>query len=318
MSEPIENRSFTLTRTYDAPRDLVFDAFTRPEHVDRWWGPDGFTTQTSAMNVVAGGEWRFTMAHAAYGTYPNRARYRLVIPNERLEYELDGGEDNDPGGFLATITFQTVGARTLVTMSGVLKTVEAWETAKSFGAVEMGAQNMAKLDAVLAADAEAELVIVRDLAASPAAVWKAWTEAEALAQWWGPKGFTMGVVRLDLRPGGTFLYSMTGAGSGPMSGEMWGKFVYSEVTPTERLAYVVSFTDADGNPMRHPLSATWPLEVYNLLTFEATESGTRLTLRGRPVRASAEDRATFAAAKVNVQQGFAGTFAQLVEYLARN
>ena len=67
-----------------APRELVWDAWTRPEHVDVWWGPDGFTTTTSSMEVRPGGEWRYHMRHAQYGDFPNRSKYLEVARPERL------------------------------------------------------------------------------------------------------------------------------------------------------------------------------------------------------------------------------------------
>ena len=70
----------------------------------------------------------------------------------------------------------------------------------------------------------------------------AWTEAEHLARWWGPKGFPISVVKLDLRSGGVFLYSMRF----PEGHEMGGKFVYREIAEPGRLVFINSFSDAEG------------------------------------------------------------------------
>ncbi len=79
-----------------------------------------------------------------------------------------------------------------------------------------------------------EFVITRTFDAPRDLVFKAWTEAERLAQWWGPKGCNITVSKLELRPGGTFLYSMK-MSNGPA---MWGKFVYREIVAPERLVFV--------------------------------------------------------------------------------
>src|SRR6185369_3746045 len=72
-------------------------------------------------------------------------------------------------------------------------------------------------------------VVTRVFDAPRALVFKAWTEPERLARWWGPKGFEMSVIKLELRAGGIFLYSQRS----PTGVEMYGKFIYREITPPE-------------------------------------------------------------------------------------
>ena len=158
-----------------------------------------------------------------------------------------------------------------------------------------------------------ELVITRTLDAPREFVYKAWTDPECLAQWWGPKGFTMGSLKLDLRPGGSFHYCMSSANGF----EMWGLFIYHEVVPPEKIVFVNSFSDKEGNIIRAPFSATWPLEVYNVLTFTEQDGKTTLTLRGWPYNATAEEQKIFEEGRSSMQQGFAGTFEQLEAFLAK-
>jgi uncharacterized protein YndB with AHSA1/START domain len=160
---------------------------------------------------------------------------------------------------------------------------------------------------------ESVFEITRTLEAPRDVVWRAWTEPERLTQWWGPKGYKMLASMMELRPGGIYRYGMRA----PAGQEMWGRFVYREIVPPERLEFIVSFTDADGNVTRHPMSATWPLEVLNVLTFEEREGRTAITLRGGPLNATDVERETFAAAHKSMQQGFTGAFDQLAEYLAK-
>ncbi|HLZ70725.1 MAG TPA: SRPBCC domain-containing protein [Dehalococcoidia bacterium] len=157
-----------------------------------------------------------------------------------------------------------------------------------------------------------ELTITRVFAAPRELVFKAWTELERLRQWWGPQGFTWVTGTLDLRPGGVFHYGMRA----PDGADLWGKFVYREVTPPERLAFVSAFSDAAGNTVRAPFSATWPLEILNVLSFAEQEGRTTLTMQGYTVNATEAERKTFAEWRDSVQQGFAGTFAQLDAHLA--
>ncbi len=158
---------------------------------------------------------------------------------------------------------------------------------------------------------EPALTLTRVFNAPRAIVFKAWTEAERLAQWWGPKGFVFVVATMDLRPGGAFHYCMRG----PNGMEMWGKLVYEEVVAPERLVFINSFSDKDGRLTRHPMSATWPLEIHNPLTLTEQDGKTTLTLYGGPVNATEAERQTYAAGRSGVQQGMAGSFAQLDAYL---
>ncbi|BDI34544.1 ATPase [Capsulimonas corticalis] len=159
---------------------------------------------------------------------------------------------------------------------------------------------------------EKELVITRIFNAPRELVFKAWGEAERLAHWWGPKGFTLGVATLEFRPGGVFHYSMTSA----QGQEMWGKFVYREIEAPERLVFVTSFSNPEGEITRAFFSDTWPLEVLNVVTFTEQDGKTTMTLRGGPINATEAEQAAFEGMFGSMQQGFAGTFDQLETYLA--
>jgi uncharacterized protein YndB with AHSA1/START domain len=64
------DREIVMTRVFNAPRELVFQAFIDPKHIDHWYGPRGFITETSDMNVKAGGAWHYVMRHEQYGEWP--------------------------------------------------------------------------------------------------------------------------------------------------------------------------------------------------------------------------------------------------------
>ena len=143
-------------------------------------------------------------------------------------------------------------------------------------------------------------------------VFRAFTEPEHLMHWWGPKGFTWISAKLDLRPGGLFHYCMRS----PDGHEMWGKFVYREIAPPQRIVFVNSFSDSDANTVRSPFNPNWPLEVLNIVTFAEHEGRTTVTLRGGPINATAAERKAFDTSHHLMEQGFAGTFDQLASYLA--
>ncbi len=314
-SSPTADREIATSRVFDAPRDLVWRAWTDPKHLARWYGPNGFTVTTDEMDVRAGGTWRHTL-HGPDGTdYPNLTRYVEVVRPERLVYE-HGSAEREEDRFAVTVTFADEGGgKTRVSMRMVCATRESRDRfVNVFGALQGQRQNLDRLETHLEALVDGpRLVLTRTLDAPRDLVWKAWTEPERLAKWWGPKGFAWARGLMDLRPGGIFHYGMT-APDGKTT--MWGRFVYREVVEPARLVFVVSFSDENGGVTRHPMAADWPLEILNVLTLEESGGKTTLTLEGWPLHASDAERKAFEGGIGSMQKGFAGTFDQLVGYLA--
>jgi uncharacterized protein YndB with AHSA1/START domain len=133
-----------LTRVFDAPRDRVFEAYTKAEHLDRWFGPRGFTTTTHAMDFREGGVWAFTMAAPNDTVYPNYVSYRRIDRPNRLEFD-HGTSAEDPKHFAVTITFTEEEGGTRVTQRSLFPTAEARAAVVSFGAIELGQQTLEKL-----------------------------------------------------------------------------------------------------------------------------------------------------------------------------
>jgi uncharacterized protein YndB with AHSA1/START domain len=138
-------REILITRVFNAPLELVFQAFTDPKHVDHWYGPRGFITTTSDMKVEAGGSWHYVMRHEQYGEFKNRVVYREVVRPERLLYTHDSGVDGDPAAFEVMVLFEDQGSKTKVTMRSVFSTVAEFERVKGFGAIEGGNQTLDRL-----------------------------------------------------------------------------------------------------------------------------------------------------------------------------
>jgi len=305
------DREIVISRVFDAPRDLVFQVWTDPQHMGSWWGPIGFTTTTHEIDVRPGGVWRFIM-HGPDGTdYPNKIVYLEITKPERLVY--DHGDEGQRGYFRVTVTFAEEGGKTRLTMRSLFSSAaEREEVVTKYHAIEGGNQTLDRFAEQLAKTPR-EFSISRVFDAPRDLVWKAVTESDRLKHWWGPKGFTMLVCEVDLRPGGVFLYSMRS----PDGHEMWGKWVYREIAPPERLITVVSFTDEKGNFLRHPMSPTWPLEVLNTMTLSEQDGKTTMTISGYPINATEEERKTFNDGRGSMKQGFAGTLDQLEAYLAQ-
>ena len=153
----------------------------------------------------------------------------------------------------------------------------------------------------------------RVFGAPRALVFEVHQKPEHLERWMGPAGFETIHTELDFRPGGSYHYGI----DGPGGMQMWGLQSFLEIVPNEKTVLIQSFSDKDRGLARHPMAATWPLEMLATTTFEdAGEGKTEVTVSWQPHRSDDAGHATFEAARAGMVQGFAGTFDKLAAYLA--
>ena len=122
------DRELTLTRGFDAPRELVFKAWTDPERLARWWGPQGFATTSLTADLRPGGAYRACMRSPAGTLHCRRGVYQEIVPPERLAFTC-AWEDatGDPGHeTIVTVSFAEHHGRTLLTLTqAIFETVAA-------------------------------------------------------------------------------------------------------------------------------------------------------------------------------------------------
>jgi uncharacterized protein YndB with AHSA1/START domain len=145
-------------------------------------------------------------------------------------------------------------------------------------------------------------------------VWKAWSEADQLEHWWGPKGCSITSHRFEFRPGGFFHYEMKFAGAPTL----WGRFNYREIVAPERIIWLNSFANERCGIARAPFSEFCPLEIENVVTFAEHGGTTLVSLRAQPFGESAEERNYFEELRrSSLEEGYGGTLDQLADYLAK-
>lgn len=308
------DREIAITRILDAPRELVYEVWTKPEHVAQWWGPNGFTNTVHNMEVKVGGEWRLTM-HGPDGTdYPNLIIFKEIIAPEKLVYIHGTGNEPMEDRFFVTVNFNDLGNnKTELKMHMLFKTKEMRdEVVEKYGALEGARQNANRMEQYVLEQLHPEdLIITRELDAPRNLVFEVWTDAEHLGNWWGPIGMEMGVHKFDFEPGGLFHYSMKTQGGIPI----YGRFKFEEINAPKKIVFIISFADAEGNIIRGDMVPDWPLEIKNELTLSETHGKTFMILRGWPINATEKEAEMFKQHRQSMQQGFGGTFKQLVEYL---
>jgi uncharacterized protein YndB with AHSA1/START domain len=298
-------RTIAATRVFDAPPELVFDLWTNAEHISNWWGPRGFSTTTSKMDVRPGGDWVFVMHGPDGADYDNHVHYREIVRPSRLAYR------HEPVGFDVTVTFEERGGKTAVTVKSVFASAEVKrQVAEEFGAIEGLHQTLERLGEQVAN--ENAFTIERVFDAPRELMFTLWTEASHLQHWFGPKGVELFHCTNDLRPGGVMHYGMRT----PDGGTMWGRWVYREIVPPRKLVFVLSFSDENQGLTRAPFDETWPREMLSTITFaEEGPAKTRVTVQKAAIHASDAERRTFEAGHASMKGGWTGTFEQLERYL---
>ena len=139
-------REIVLSRVFDAPRELVFRAWTERDRITALFGPKGFVCTTHEMDVRVGGMWRFDLVAPDGTTYHNRIAFLEVTPPERLVFDHGSDEDDDPNRFRVTITFDRQGdAKTVVMLRQLHPSQAQRDATLDSGAVELGYQSLDRL-----------------------------------------------------------------------------------------------------------------------------------------------------------------------------
>lgn len=140
------DREIVLSRVYEAPRELVFAAWTQAEHLTKWFGPKGFTTKTHECDARVGGRWRFDMIAPDGKVWDNRIVFLEIKAPSLLVFDHGSDKDDDGGRFRVTITFdEQSDKKTVVTLRQLHPTKAQRDAGIGFGAVEIGYTTLDKL-----------------------------------------------------------------------------------------------------------------------------------------------------------------------------
>jgi uncharacterized protein YndB with AHSA1/START domain len=140
------DRELVITRILNAPLALVWEVWTKPEHISQWWGPEGFTNTIFKMDFRPGGEWDFVMHGPDGRDYKNRSIYKEIVPRKKIVFEHVSGPK-----FTATIEFEKQGEKTGIRWHMLFETREEFiQVVKTFKADEGLKQNIVRLNAYLA------------------------------------------------------------------------------------------------------------------------------------------------------------------------
>ncbi|MBF2047014.1 MAG: SRPBCC domain-containing protein [Elainella sp. C42_A2020_010] len=245
-------REIIITRIFNAPRELVFKAWTELNQIEQWWGPAGFTTHVTELDLRPGGQWRYVMVSPDGTEYPAKGVFREIVPPERIvtSDEFDEGFEQVinadlPQGIVMTILLEEMGDKTKLTLQIVHATDEDRRKHEEMGVVAGWNSSFDCLDEFLATQlkhqqdgftltlpSDREIAVTRVFNAPRQLVFEAWTKPEHVKRWFGCGSMTMTVCKIDLRVGGCWHYVLYDPSNGTdhgFSGE------YREIVPPERL-----------------------------------------------------------------------------------
>jgi uncharacterized protein YndB with AHSA1/START domain len=299
------DRELAFKRVFDAPRDLVFAVWTDPKHVAQWWGPNGFKTTISEMDVRPGGVWRLVMHGPDGRDYKNKIVFLEVVKPERLVFRHEPEHGTEPGTHETTVIFAERGGKTEITFRMLFASAAALDyVVKTYGAIEGAKETLGRLAEHLANMAEndsgafikvgqRELTIARIFDAPRELVFKAWSSSESVSRWLGPKGFPVTTCQIDFRAGGIFRFVMRGPDGKdyPFDGE------YVEVVEPSRIVFKGNIHDVPGQ------------DVLTTVTFAEHEGKTKLTVH--QIYAVESD------ATRGAPVGWSQTLDHLAEYVAK-
>jgi uncharacterized protein YndB with AHSA1/START domain len=295
--------SLVLQRLLDAPRPLVFEAFTRPHHLLRWFGPKGCAIDVHRFELRPGGVFLYSM-QVGEGLWWGRWTFEAVQAPSRLVFQSSFA---DAAGNVARAPFAPhfpllvrnelslaeEGGKTALTLTGTPLEASAAEVAFFAGMRADMTQGWSgtfeQLDEALQgalAEEGRTLLITRRVAAPRALVFRALTEAEHLAAWFGPRGCAIVNHEVDVRAGGVWRFTM----QVPGYGDFPNRIDYREVQPT-RLVY------------RHGDGSAEESNAFEVtLTLTEEDGGTRVTLRSVfATRAICEEKRRFGAEELGGQ-----------------
>ncbi|MGA3159380.1 MAG: SRPBCC family protein [Steroidobacteraceae bacterium] len=140
------NREIVLSRVIAAPRSVVYAAWTDPDQIQEWFGPEGMTIETREINLNPGGIWRFDMIARDGTRYSSRMVFLRMEPLALIEVEYGSDQEIDPGKFRMLVTFDEQGdGKTVLTLRQMHPSKERRNIVIGFGAVEYGGQTLKKL-----------------------------------------------------------------------------------------------------------------------------------------------------------------------------
>lgn len=305
----IKNADISNKRCVNAPIATVWELWSDPNHLAKWWGPRGFRNTIHKHEFKSGGEWEFIMHGPDGKDYPNTWIYTEIVPMTRIVMDHSVAPK-----FTATIQFEAVGDRTWIYFDMTFENPDVAEAIKDY-AILGNEQNLERLEAALSEKTGVILaksfVLSRTFNAPVEILWEMWTNPEHMGKWWGPKDAAVGYSKMNFKRGGFYHYALMGSDGN----KMWGKMFFKDIVPNKRLMFINAFSNEEGSITRHPMAPGWPLELLSTISFDEKENQTTVTIEWCPVNAFPSEIECFNNGHESMTQGWGGSLDRLESVL---
>jgi len=291
IQTPPGRQEIIVTRTYNAPRELVYKTITDPTLVPQWWGPRNLTTIIEKMEVRPGGQWRFIQCDPQGNIFAFHGVYHEAKSPELLVYTMEW--EGMPGHVLLDIErFDEHDGITICTSRSIFETVEDRDGMLQQGMESGTKETTDRLNELLAKinmqgsmnetmthheGNGRSIIITRMFDAPRERVWQRWTDPDQYMCWWGPKDYYAPQAKFDLRVGGKYLSSMRG----PDGKDIWSTGIYKEIIEPNRIVMTDSFADEHGNVVPasyYGMGSEIPMEMEVEVTLDDLDGKTMMTL----------------------------------------
>jgi uncharacterized protein YndB with AHSA1/START domain len=296
MPEVLTTREITLTRVFDAPRDVVFKAWTDPDEIAKWWGPEDYGVSSAQIEAKPGGECVIVMRGPDGIDSPMRGVFDEYVAPERLVMR---SSVSTPAGDLLlkainTVTFAAIGERTEITVVARAEAYSPQAKMMLSGMKSGWNQSLQCLDDVLTGAVDRQIVVSRLVPTTPERLFELWTDQNHLYEWWGPDGFTLTTHEAKVEAGGKWRFTM----HGPDGVDYANLIAYDEISPPDRLVYTHTAPDTQDSPFQ------------TTVTFDEFMGQTALTMRTVFPTSAARDEV---AEKYHAVEGANQTLNRLIE-----
>lgn len=265
-AEPVSEDAVRLeiVRIFNAPRALVYEAWTTPGHLKEWSAPEGFTIPEARTDFREGGTYFAHMRSPGGEDHRVQGRYLEIIEGKRIVMThawLDGACQAGPETTI-TVTFEDIGNTTRMTFRQ-----DGFASIAARDGHEQGWSSCFDLLAILLEKLRGgrEIVVTRLLNAPRNLVFAAFKDPQHITHWWGPNGFSTTTDRMDFRVGGEWIFTM----HGPDGTDYPNRVRYADIRPPEFIGY--DHDAGERSDPAHAFKASW--------TFEDEGRKTRVTMR---------------------------------------
>ncbi len=279
--QQMRSGALIITRIFNAPKSLVWKAWTDPELVKRWWGPEGFTAPSISIDLRTGGKYLYAMRSPDGMDFWNAGVFREIVSGEKIvatDYFSDekgnpvsassyGMTGEWPMEVVADFIFEQIRGKTRLTIryegfphEEMENARAGWSTSLDKLALVLEDEKARRMKTtIIAGKGKQEASVIRTFSAPREVLFRAYTDPALMAKWWAPRRFETVIEKLEARAGGSWRILNRDAG-----GEYWFHGVFHEVSPS-RIVWTFEYEGMPGHV------------TLGIVTLEESDGKTKVT-----------------------------------------